>query len=126
MAYKGETETETETETEKDRGVAYKGETETETETATETERGVDPPTASASVLTNRVVYLDWIGVSAEHRGKRLGEYISVRCLKSLVDRGEGYCTLWTQPSRVAAIRLYERLGFVQIARVVALERSLV
>jgi len=78
-----------------------------------------------AANSAHRIVYLDWIGVLPEHRGKRIGEYISVSCLKSLMDRGEQYCTLWTQLSRVAAIRLYERLGFVQIARVVALERSL-
>ena len=76
-------------------------------------------------VAPQRIVYLDWIGLLPAHRGKRLGEYISVSCLRSLAERGESYCTLWTQPSRAAAIRLYRRLGFVQIARVVELSLDL-
>ena len=73
-----------------------------------------------------QTTYLDWIGVLPQHRGKKLGEYITISCLQSLTGRGERYCTLWTQPSRVAAIGLYQRLGFVQIAQVVALECNLV
>ena len=88
---------------------------------------GSNPADSGASrALAVRTAYLDWIGVLPQHRGKKLGEYVSVACLRSLAARGERYCTLWTQPSRVAAIGLYERLGFVEIAKVVALERSLV
>ena len=107
-------------------GVAHSFEINTQTGTIVDgSSVGSGAVDSTATNGAYRIVYLDWIGVMPEHRGKRIGEYISVSCLKSLMDRGEQYCTLWTQLSRVAAIRLYERLGFVQIARVVALERSL-
>ena len=62
------------------------------------------------------ICYLDWIGVTPANRGKGLGYYVSLACLHHLQQRGEAYCTLWTTPSRAAAVRLYTRLGFVEIA----------
>jgi ribosomal protein S18 acetylase RimI-like enzyme len=71
------------------------------------------------------ITYLDWIGVLPDHRGKRLGQYISLACLHSLKRRGKGYCTLWTQPHRKSAVALYKKLGFKLSARVVSLEKQL-
>lgn len=69
------------------------------------------------------VTYLDFIGVAQGHRGKRLGKYVSLSCLHALKRRGMKYCTLWTQPHRSSAVAMYEKLGFVVTARVVALEK---
>ena len=73
----------------------------------------------------HRTTYLDWIGVTGEHRGKQIGQVVSLTCMHALRSRGFGYCTLWTTPAREAAVRLYTRLGFLPIAKMVSLQRSL-
>lgn len=75
---------------------------------------------------TVKTCYLDWIGVLSPHRGKGLGRFISTSCLQHLAARGEDYCTLWTQPSRKAAIKLYESLGFVKLGIHITLSLQLV
>ena len=55
-------------------------------------------------------------------QGKGLGRYVSLACLHHLYERGEAYCTLWTVPGRAAAVRLYTKLGFVEIAAMRAYE----
>lgn len=72
--------------------------------------------------LKLKICYLDWIGVNTTSRGKGLGRYVSLACLHHLYERGEAYCTLWTVPGRAAAVRLYTKLGFVEIAAMRAYE----
>eukprot|EP00729_Bicosta_minor_P017841 gene17841-30952_t len=79
-----------------------------------------------ADGATVKTCYLDWIGVLSPHRGKGLGRFISTSCLQHLAARGEDYCTLWTQPSRKAAIKLYESLGFVKLGIHITLSLQLV
>ena len=69
------------------------------------------------------VAYLDWVGALPAHRGKGLGEFVCVYCMRYLKRRGVTYCTLVTQPVRVPAVRLYKKLGFEQIAAAVAFEK---
>ena len=57
------------------------------------------------------------IGVNPEHRGKRFGKYVSIASLHHLKRRGCDYCTLWTEPRRAAAVVLYQRMGFREIAK---------
>lgn len=56
--------------------------------------------------------HIEYVGVLPECRGLRLGEALMVACLRHILNRGLSECTLITQPFRVPAIRLYERLGF--------------
>jgi ribosomal protein S18 acetylase RimI-like enzyme len=56
--------------------------------------------------------HIEYVGVLPECRGLRLGETLMMACLQHILNRGLTECTLITQPFRVPAIRLYERLGF--------------
>lgn len=56
--------------------------------------------------------HIEYVGVLPECRGLRLGEALMIGCLQHILKRGLTECTLITQPFRVPAIRLYERLGF--------------
>ena len=53
-----------------------------------------------------------WVGVDPAHRGHGIGETLSARVLHELA--AWGYLDAWlnTSRDRVAAVRLYERLGF--------------
>ena len=53
-----------------------------------------------------------WVGVEPGHRGKKLGIALTVRTLEELAARGFPDAWLNTGRKRVAAVRLYERLGF--------------
>ena len=49
-----------------------------------------------------------------EYGGRRVGEALTVEAIKIAAQAGARTVDLTTRPSRVAAGRLYERLGFVQ------------
>ncbi len=59
---------------------------------------------------------IEYVAVRDEHRGRRLGELVVTACLNWLAERGVRRSVLITQPFRVPAIRLYEKLGFRTIA----------
>lgn len=59
---------------------------------------------------------IEWVGVREEHRGRGLGEVVVSACLNWLAGRGVRRTILLTQPFRVPAIRLYQKLGFRTIA----------
>ena len=54
-----------------------------------------------------------WVGVDPAHRGQGLGETLNLRVLAELAARGYREAWLNTSRDRVAAVRLYERLGFI-------------
>jgi GNAT superfamily N-acetyltransferase len=55
---------------------------------------------------------IEYVGVLEEHRGLGLGEALMVACLNYLAEREHLPALLLTQPFRVPAVRLYEKLGF--------------
>ena len=55
---------------------------------------------------------IEWVGVLDGHRGKHLGEELVVACLNAIAERGFLPALLLTQPFRVPAVTLYEKLGF--------------
>jgi len=59
---------------------------------------------------------IEYVAVRDEHRGLHLGELVVTACLNWLAERGVRRSVLITQPFRVPAIRLYEKLGFRTIA----------
>ena len=59
---------------------------------------------------------IEYVGVVPECRGLGLGESVVVACLNYLKGRQVSPAVLLTQPFRVPAVRLYEKLGFVTIA----------
>jgi ribosomal protein S18 acetylase RimI-like enzyme len=62
------------------------------------------------SVVTG--AHIEYVGLRPDCRGLGLGEAIMLACLHHIVNRGQTSCTLVTQPFRVPAVRLYEKLGF--------------
>lgn len=54
-----------------------------------------------------------WVGVDPAHRGQGLGETLNLRVLAELAALGYREAWLNTSRDRVAAVRLYERLGFI-------------
>lgn len=54
----------------------------------------------------------EYVGVLAEHRGKRLGEMLMYACLNYAKRHHVQPCQLITQRFRTAAVGLYEKLGF--------------
>ncbi len=59
---------------------------------------------------------IEWVGVLPECRGLKLGEAIVVACMNHLASRQVARTVLVTQPFRVPAIKLYEKLGFSTFA----------
>jgi len=57
--------------------------------------------------------YLHWVGVLPEHRGKRLGEWVSLAVLHEFTRLGLTDAVLNTDDFRLPAIKTYYRLGFV-------------
>jgi ribosomal protein S18 acetylase RimI-like enzyme len=55
---------------------------------------------------------IEYVGVAEGFRGLRLGEMIVRACLNHIKAREVKPCQLITQPFRVPAITLYQRLGF--------------
>jgi len=57
--------------------------------------------------------WVHWVGVSPSARGLGLGEIVSRQVLEEAVDHGRSQVFLTTDDPRIAAIRTYDRLGFV-------------
>ena len=55
---------------------------------------------------------LGWVAVLPAHRGRALGQQLSVAVLRFVRDLGRGYTYLLTEEFRVPAIKTYLRLGF--------------
>jgi mycothiol synthase len=55
---------------------------------------------------------IEWVGVLEDHRGLHLGEELMVACLNHIAERQSLPALLITQPFRVPAVGLYEKLGF--------------
>ncbi len=72
-----------------------------------------------------RGAQIEWVGVLQEHRGKHLGEKLVVACMNHAAERDFLPVILLTQPFRVPAVRLYEKLGFRTIAAWQQWEKSL-
>lgn len=68
----------------------------------------------AAGVTTGGMI--EWVGVLPECRGLGLGETVVAACLNWLKAREVDSAVLLTQPFRVPAVRLYEKLGFVTFA----------
>ena len=59
---------------------------------------------------------IEYVGVLEEHRRKGLAEALMIACL-NFCKRNQGQTVeLITQPFRIPAVRLYEKLGFVTVA----------
>jgi ribosomal protein S18 acetylase RimI-like enzyme len=58
---------------------------------------------------------IEYVGVLAEHRGKRLGEALVAHCLNYAKRLDAAPCQLITQEFRVPAVTLYESLGFRRV-----------
>jgi ribosomal protein S18 acetylase RimI-like enzyme len=56
--------------------------------------------------------YVDWVGVLAPHRGRRVGSALTVAAINFLAAQGLEHISLWTQDYRAAAMALYQRHGF--------------
>jgi mycothiol synthase len=57
---------------------------------------------------------IHWVAVDPAHRGHRLGEALVAAALHAIRARGHTEVYLNTDPALAAAVRVYERLGFVQ------------
>ncbi|MEN6548481.1 MAG: GNAT family N-acetyltransferase [Armatimonadia bacterium] len=68
---------------------------------------------------------IEYVAVYSEHRGLRLGEMLVGACLNYAKRLGVKPCQLITQPFRVPAIKLYERLGFRKVRENRTYERLL-
>ena len=72
--------------------------------------------TASARLQPERFRgsgYLHWVAVDPDHRGQRLGFFLSLAVLHTFVTLGCADALLETQDHRLAAIQTYLRLGFM-------------
>jgi ribosomal protein S18 acetylase RimI-like enzyme len=61
-----------------------------------------------------RMGLVHWVAVDPAHRGRRLGEALLAAALHAMRERGHTEAFLNTNPALVAAVQLYERLGFVR------------
>lgn len=73
-------------------------------------------PVATACVQLHdadpRVPELGWVAVAPDQRGRGLGRAVSLAVLHFMREQGYERCFLRTDDHRLAAIRLYLRLGF--------------
>jgi ribosomal protein S18 acetylase RimI-like enzyme len=72
-----------------------------------------------ATLLLYRVpsglrAYIEDVVVDERARGKRLGEALTWACLEAARQAGAPYVGLTSNPARVAANQLYQKMGFVQ------------
>jgi mycothiol synthase len=74
--------------------------------------------TASARLLPDVFPgsgYLHWLAVSPAHRGKQLGFILTLTILQMFARLGCKDAVLETQDERLAAIKLYQSVGFVPV-----------
>jgi len=74
--------------------------------------------TASARLLPDAFPnsgYLHWLAVAPAHRGKQLGYSITLAVLHRFAQMGCKDAVLETQDERLAAIKVYQSLGFVPV-----------
>jgi mycothiol synthase len=57
--------------------------------------------------------YIHWVAVAPAHRGQRLGYIVTLACLYAFRQFGCKDAVLETDDHRLAAIRIYQDLGFV-------------
>lgn len=72
--------------------------------------------TASARLQPDRFPgsgYLHWVAVDPDHRGQRLGFFLSLAILHTFETLGCADALLETQDHRLAAIQTYLKLGFL-------------
>lgn len=72
--------------------------------------------TASARIapgLYSGSGYVHWVAVHPKHQGKGLGYIVSLAVLQHLKDIGCKDAVLQTDPSRLPAVKLYLKLGFL-------------
>ena len=78
--------------------------------------RGRPIATASARLRPDRFPgsgYLHWVAVDPDHRGRRLGFFLSLAVLHTFETLGCADALLETQDHRLAAIKTYLTLGFL-------------
>jgi len=78
--------------------------------------RGRPIATASARLQPDRFPgsgYLHWVAVDPDHRGQRLGFFLSLAVLHTFGTLGCADALLETQDHRLAAIQTYLKLGFL-------------
>jgi mycothiol synthase len=78
--------------------------------------RGRPVATASARLQPDRFPgsgYLHWVAVDPDHRGQRLGFFLSLAVLHTFGTLGCTDAFLETQDHRLAAIQTYLKLGFL-------------
>ena len=59
------------------------------------------------------VSHLEDVVVSSEYRGKGLGEQLVSKVIELAKERGVVSITLTSRPARIAANKLYQKLGFI-------------
>jgi ribosomal protein S18 acetylase RimI-like enzyme len=58
--------------------------------------------------------YIEDVVVDERARGRRIGEALTWACLDAAREAGAPYVGLTSNPARVAANRLYQKMGFIQ------------
>lgn len=61
--------------------------------------------------------YVHWVASDPDHRGKRLGATVTIAVLHRFAEIGCHDAVLETDDHRLAAIKTYQRLGFVPVHR---------
>ena len=61
--------------------------------------------------------YIGMLAVSKQERGRGLGRKLAIRAIEELQRQGAEEIVLETEITNVAALRLYEKLGFVRDKR---------
>ena len=61
--------------------------------------------------------YIEDVIVDERGRGRRIGEALTQACLEAAQQAGAPYVGLTSNPARVAANQLYQKMGFVQRQR---------
>jgi ribosomal protein S18 acetylase RimI-like enzyme len=64
--------------------------------------------------ITKLVSHLEDVVVSSEYRGQGLGEKLVLKVIEIAKDLGVQSIALTSRPSRVAANKLYQKIGFIQ------------
>jgi len=77
---------------------------------------GLPVATASARLMPDQHPgsgYIHWVAVDPAHRGQRLGTIVTLACLYAFREFGCKDAVLETDDHRLAAIRIYQELGFL-------------